>query len=531
MNAAPIMPAKAEIPVAQTTEGHRGNAPRTPGQEDSRSFMSTLRKVNDEVPAQESKESHAVAGDDASGPNEIVSNPADEESLAPETILAETDQLLLKAAAANPVEENLNIETGTANEKPISELADNAQPAAGDDLTAAAADDYLPVDTMGLVAAGDRQLPAGEASATLSKQKTAVTTAAEIPPEPKQTEPVHDHSATDSHEMQNRPKLVRPVMSERIVSSDAAPAAGDDLPEAVEARIREQMVAPNATKANTTRPADWNGIQATLATPSETQVLSNAFGRPNGKNGSMTDPNRPNPKVVVEAATAGQAQPTEGQTQPTEGQTEAKAPLDSIQVEKPMESNRFVRPTPSDTPGRLDWLTPVDRADQAPLNKFSPSMTIAKEDVSLSTESFRENNVAQIVERVAVSVRGGQSEARIALKPDHLGSLRVQIITENNTVSIKIMTEFSMARDLLESHLPQLKMELQQQGLEVEKFDVLLSEDQQNLRRHGRQQQHASAARPNSGSRDENADEQTDEDTQVHVDAHRPQSVGVDFFA
>ena len=158
-------------------------------------------------------------------------------------------------------------------------------------------------------------------------------------------------------------------------------------------------------------------------------------------------------------------------------------------------------------------------------------MTMAKEDVPLSTESFRENNVAQIIERVAVSVRGGQSEARIALKPDHLGSLRVQIITENNTVSIKIMTEFSMARDLLESHLPQLKMELQQQGLEVEKFDVLLSEDQQNLSRHGRRQQNASAARPNSGSRNEKADQQTDEDTEDHADARRPKSVGVDFFA
>ena len=185
----------------------------------------------------------------------------------------------------------------------------------------------------------------------------------------------------------------------------------------------------------------------------------------------------------------------------------------------------------SDATGRPDWLPPVERADQTPFNRPSPSMTIAKEDGSLSTASFRENNMAQIVERVAVSVRGGQSEARIALKPDHLGSLRVQITTENNIVSIRIMTEFSMARDLLEHHLPQLKMELQQHGLEVEKFDVSLSEDQQNLSRHGRRQPNTSAARPKTGSRDENADGQTDEGPVDHAVGQQLKTAGVDFFA
>ncbi len=88
-----------------------------------------------------------------------------------------------------------------------------------------------------------------------------------------------------------------------------------------------------------------------------------------------------------------------------------------------------------------------------------------------------------------------------------------------------------MARDLLETHLPQLKLELQQQGLEVEKFDVLLSDDQQNLSRHGRQQQNASAARQKNGGRDENVEQHTDEDTEDHVAGQPPKSVGVDFFA
>ncbi len=486
--------------------------------------MSTLRKVNDGAPAQESKANRATAEDAASDYDETVSNPVDEESPSPETILAETDRLLFDAASANPLEESLSLETGTVTERPLAEFAEITQPAAADDLTDVAADDYVPVDTVALAASGNEQLSPGDASAETSKQKTAATPVADISLGPKHNAPVQNRPESDSHAMQDRPKFVRTVTSEKIVPSDSTPDGGDDHPEASEARIREQTAAPNAAKTSTARPADWRGTPATSATPGESPVLSSVVGRPDKKIVSMTNHNRPEPKVTVEAT-------TEGQTRSTEGQVEAQVPRDSIPAEKPMASNRFVRPAASEATGRPDWLPPVERVDQTPLNRFSPSMTVAKEDASLSTASFRENNIAQIVERVAVSVRGGQSEARIALKPDHLGSLRVQITTENNTVSIKIMTEFSMARDLLEHHLPQLKMELQQQGLEVEKFDVSLSEDQQNLSRHGRRQPNTSAARPNTGSRDENADEQTDEETADRAAGQQPKAVGVDFFA
>ncbi|MDJ0882583.1 MAG: flagellar hook-length control protein FliK [Desulfobacterales bacterium] len=524
MNAALTMPTKAEIPVAPSNEGHRGNAPHKSGQEDSPSFMSALRKLNDESPAKESNESRTIAESDATANDETVANPADGASLAPETILTETDHLLIEAAAENHPKEDLILEKAIANEKPAAEFVDRTLPATGENLTRLAADDGVAAEAKGAVASGEEKLPPGDVSASIAKPKTAMTTATEMRPDVRQSVPVHDPAETDLHVMQKHSKLVRPVASEKIVPSNVTPDGGEDLPDALEARIREQTIASNATKVNTARPTDGNTTPATSATLSETQVLPNAIGRANKKSNTMTDTKRSEPKVMVEA-------PTPEQTQSTEGQSEAKVLLDSTLVEKPMASNRFVRPSASDAAVRPEWLTPVDRVAQAPLHKASPAMTIAKEDVSLSTASFRENNIAQIVERVAVSVRGGQSEARIALKPDHLGSLRVQITTENNSVSVKIMTEFSMARDLLETHLPQLKLELQQQGLEVEKFDVLLSDDQQNLSRHGRQQQNASAARQKNGGRDENVEQHTDEDTEDHVAGQPPKSVGVDFFA
>ena len=524
MNAAPILPAKAEIPAAPKNEGHRGNSPRQSVQEDARSFMSTLRKVSDEAPAKASEANRVIAENAAGDWEESGLNPADEESLTAGAILIETDQQLPMAGAAPPLEEGLNQETGTVIEKPILAFEDNNPPVAGDDLANVPADDDVPVDTAAKVASVEEKLSPDDTFAAMAKPKTVATTVTDVSPVSKHGAPVQDRSETGSHEMQVPPKLVRPATPGKIMPSDAAPDGGDDHPEALDMRLRQQTAAPNAANSSTARPADWSSPQATSATPSEIPILSNAIGRQNEKNDAMTIKRALEPKVMVEAT-------AEEQTQPTKGPVEAKVALVSESVEKPVASNRFAPPTASDAPGRPDWLPPVERVDQTPFNRSSPSMTIAKEDGSLSTASFRENNMAQIVERVAVSVRGGQSEARIVLKPDHLGSLRVQITTENNTVSIRIMTEFSMARDLLEHHLPQLKMELQQQGLEVEKFDVSLSEDQQNLSRHGRRQPNTSAARPKTGSRNENADEQTDEGPADRAEGQQPKTAGVDFFA
>jgi len=93
------------------------------------------------------------------------------------------------------------------------------------------------------------------------------------------------------------------------------------------------------------------------------------------------------------------------------------------------------------------------------------------------TPGLREGHWDQLVEKAVFNARHGVSEARIDLKPDHLGSLRLQILTENAQVSVRIVAETAAARDLLESHLQSLRQELQNQGLKVETFDVALADD------------------------------------------------------
>jgi flagellar hook-length control protein FliK len=108
---------------------------------------------------------------------------------------------------------------------------------------------------------------------------------------------------------------------------------------------------------------------------------------------------------------------------------------------------------------------------------------------SPSADVFHQENFNQLVERALITVRGEQSEARIALKPDQLGHVQMKIVTENNLVTIRIMTESPVARDLIDANAHQLKTELQQQGLNVESIQVSVSDDQHDPNRGARQRE------------------------------------------
>jgi hypothetical protein len=117
-----------------------------------------------------------------------------------------------------------------------------------------------------------------------------------------------------------------------------------------------------------------------------------------------------------------------------------------------------------------------------------------------AADAFAHDNFNQLVERALFSVRGGQSEARIALKPDHLGHVRMQIVTESHAVSIKIIAESVATRDLIDANAHQLRSELQQQGLNVQSIQVSVSNGDQDPYRGARQREaflrHMAAGEP-----------------------------------
>jgi len=121
--------------------------------------------------------------------------------------------------------------------------------------------------------------------------------------------------------------------------------------------------------------------------------------------------------------------------------------------------------------------------DNGLLSSQNQSAERAFEAASLSrpTEngehSLRTQTLDQIVRRAAIYLRNGQHEAKIDLKPEFLGHVRMQVTTENHQVTVKILTEFGFVKDMVENNIHQLKADLQQQGLSVDKLEVAVSND------------------------------------------------------
>ena len=137
-------------------------------------------------------------------------------------------------------------------------------------------------------------------------------------------------------------------------------------------------------------------------------------------------------------------------------------------------------------------------------------MASAAKETEAGQSALRNQTMEQIVRRAVVQVRDGQHEARIDLKPEFLGHVRMQVITENQQVTVKILTEFGFVKDMIENNIHQLKADLQQHGLEVDKVDVSVSRDadgnkhsQQNADR-AKNQQHETDHTGGDNTREKN---------------------------
>jgi len=84
---------------------------------------------------------------------------------------------------------------------------------------------------------------------------------------------------------------------------------------------------------------------------------------------------------------------------------------------------------------------------------------------------------SKIVDRAVMTLKSGQSEMKMMLKPEFLGQVRMQVLTENQHVMVKIIVETQVVKEVIENNLGQLKGDLQSHGLEVDKFDVMTSHD------------------------------------------------------
>jgi len=103
---------------------------------------------------------------------------------------------------------------------------------------------------------------------------------------------------------------------------------------------------------------------------------------------------------------------------------------------------------------------------------------------------IKDQVLQQIVQKANILIYGGQQQINIQLKPEHLGQLSLLISVENGAVTAKFHTDSQQVKQLLEASLPQLKQELQAQGMKVQQVDVSVGQQPMSFSDFSRQASH-----------------------------------------
>lgn len=93
----------------------------------------------------------------------------------------------------------------------------------------------------------------------------------------------------------------------------------------------------------------------------------------------------------------------------------------------------------------------------------------------------------QIVEKVSLITRQGETEVRLHLQPESLGQVLIQLHIADGDVSVRMLTQTAQAHNLIQEHLSQLKAAFTAQGLQMNNLTVAIGNDASAFDMHNRQ--------------------------------------------
>lgn len=108
---------------------------------------------------------------------------------------------------------------------------------------------------------------------------------------------------------------------------------------------------------------------------------------------------------------------------------------------------------------------------------------------------FQQDLLQQIVDKAVLHLKAGKTELRISLKPEMLGHLQLHIASDQQQITLKIVTESTWVKTMVEHHIGQLRAELQNHNLHIDHLDVAVAGDFQP----------AAGGNPQAGSSDREA--------------------------
>ncbi|GAX90527.1 flagellar hook-length control protein FliK [Effusibacillus lacus] len=94
---------------------------------------------------------------------------------------------------------------------------------------------------------------------------------------------------------------------------------------------------------------------------------------------------------------------------------------------------------------------------------------------TMTPEQFKTDFSGLIVKQASVLERGGTHEMRITLMPEGLGEVQVRIVEQSGQLTVQLSADTQYARNLLDSGMGMLRQQLESQGLQVNRTEVVSS--------------------------------------------------------
>ncbi|BCJ85264.1 flagellar hook-length control protein FliK [Effusibacillus dendaii] len=100
--------------------------------------------------------------------------------------------------------------------------------------------------------------------------------------------------------------------------------------------------------------------------------------------------------------------------------------------------------------------------------------------VTIPAEQFKTDFGGMLLKQATLVQQGGMNEMRITLVPEGLGEMQVRIAGENGRISLQISADTQYAKGLLDSGIGMLRQQLESQGIQVVRLEVVSSSANNN---------------------------------------------------
>ncbi|MCP5101747.1 MAG: flagellar hook-length control protein FliK [bacterium] len=114
----------------------------------------------------------------------------------------------------------------------------------------------------------------------------------------------------------------------------------------------------------------------------------------------------------------------------------------------------------------------INAGDSRSVKEIKLQKVLAQNNILEQYEALKEKVVNSVENSIKFMVNTGENRASINLHPPELGKIQVELVVTDNKVSAKINTENIAVKEVILTNLDQLKSNIENAGISVDKFDV-----------------------------------------------------------